>query len=84
MNEDVYDFLLSLTRYPATLPRALQLKSSYVDIRSIPSLKALAKVFDYATYTDIRSAVEALGGYMDVERDWKGDATYARIKGKTE
>lgn len=84
MNDDVYDFLLSLTSDPETLPRALQLIASYGDMRAIPSLKALAKDCDYATYTDIRSAVEALGGDMDVERDWKGDATYARIKGKTE
>ena len=80
-NDGVCDFLLRLTDDPQTLPRALQLIASYGDFRAVPALKKLARTCDYATYTDIRSAVEMIGGEMDVERDWTGDATYALIKG---
>ncbi len=81
MTDETLDFLLSLTESADTLPRALQLLSDYGDTRTIPRLKELARTCDYATYTDIRSAVEAMGGELDVERDWSGDATYGIIKG---
>ena len=81
MNDGIYSFLLKLTGDAETLPRALQLIASYGDMRAIPELKKLALNCDYATYTDIRAAVEELCGDMDVERDWKGDPTYERIKG---
>lgn len=79
--EDVFEFLMRLTESAETLPRALQLIAEYGDERALPRLYELSGTCDYALFTDIRSAVEWLGGEMDTERDWSADKTFAAIKG---
>lgn len=78
-SDRVTELLLRLTEDRETLPRALQLIAAYGDESVLPRLKKLAESCDYATYTDIRSAVESLGGELDEKRDWTGDATYDAI-----
>ncbi len=84
VSDGVFSLLMRLTDNADTLPRALQLIASYGDDRALPRLKEVAETCDYAMFTDVRSAVEALGGELDCDRDWSSDATFAAIKGNKE
>ncbi|MDR0856176.1 MAG: hypothetical protein LBM78_02065 [Clostridiales bacterium] len=52
---------------------------AYGNEAAIPHLESLLADCDYATFIELRSAIEQLGGVMKVERDFSGDPTYEQI-----
>ncbi len=81
-DDRIYEFLIGLIDDGIALPFALDMLGRYGDERAIEKLTELAKTCDYADFTDIRNAVEMLGGELDVKRDFSQDATYKKIKGE--
>ncbi len=81
-DERIYGFLIGLADDKKILPFALDMIGRYGDERAIKKLTELARTCDYADYTDIRNAVEMLGGELEITRDFTDDATYKKIKGE--
>lgn len=81
-DERIYEYLMSLTDDKAALPFALDMIGRYGDERAIEKLTELARSCDYADFTDIRNAVEMLGGELEITRDFTDDVTYKKIKGE--
>ena len=81
-DDRIYDMLVSMLGEPGLLPFACRLLSAYGDERAIEPLVEASHACDYADYTDLRCAVEELGGDMPLRFNWDNDPTYRRIKGK--
>ena len=81
-DERVYEFLVGLADDARLRAFALDMLGRYGDERAIDRLTELARTCDYADYIDIRSAVEMLGGELEVKRDFTDDVTYKKIKGE--
>jgi len=81
-NDGILEMLLSLLDERGALPFAAQLLAEYGDSRAIEKLSELAETCDYADYTELRNAVEMLGGELTLRLNWDGDRTYKIIKGE--
>lgn len=81
-DDRIFEMLVGMLDDRVSLPFASQLLAEYGDPRAIEKLSELAETCDYADYTELRNAVEMLGGELTLRLNWDGDGTYKIIKGE--
>ena len=85
--DKVFDILINqFVKNPAKIPIYAGYLSKYGDQRALPFLMTQIEREDisYADFEELRFAIEALGGEYNKIRDFKNDATYKKIKTRTE
>lgn len=82
-SEEIFDILARKFKATSKLSAFAHLFVRYGDERAIGLMKErLAGNVRYADYTELRYAIEALGGEYEDDRDFSSDSTYRKIKGK--
>ena len=79
----VYERMLEMLKNrPEQRADAARLLGRYGDARAIEPLKALLDLTDigYYEYMEVRNAVEALGGEVEIEREFYGDPDYEYLR----
>lgn len=82
-SKEIYYWLVTMFMRGEDVPVFAGLLGGYGDPAAIDILKSFAKENDvnYMEYVEIRNAVEELGGYMDVEKNFDGDPYYEYMNG---
>ncbi len=82
-DDRVFDILVAeFCKHQENTPLYATYLSKYGDERAIPFLMTAieSQKISYAEFTELRFAIEALGGTYDKERDFSADKTYKKIK----
>lgn len=82
-DDRVFDILVAeFCKHQENTPLYATYLSKYGDERAIPFLMTAieSQKISYAEFTELRFAIEALGGTYDKERDFSKDKTYKKIK----